>query len=228
MLDDTDPPARLFLPWLRRIAGRLGTGWSALILFGLALLLGVIAGAVWIKTHPAHPASVATGPVMTPDPIHPPLPTPSAGGVSTLPPPGAAPEAPPIEPAPSESVSAPESTDGDFDSDTTADAPSSAAAPTEASQTAGDSDPQVIERSQPEYPSDALQAHEEGKVQLQVKLDATGAIEEIRVTNSSGSHSLDRAAIDAARSWRYRPGRRNGEAAPGTADVSVDFSLGEH
>jgi len=230
MIDDTDPPDDSSLPWLSRTARRLGTGWSALILFGLALLLGLIAGAVWIKTHPAHPAAVAAGPAMTPDPTHPPLPAPSGTGVSTLPPPGVAPEAPPREPAPSASASAPESTD--MDSDSTADASSSSAAPAiasaEASSASEDSDAQVIERSQPEYPSDALQAHEEGDVQLQVKLDATGAIEEIRVAHSSGSHSLDRAAIDAARSWRYRPARHNGEAVSGTAEVSVDFSLGEH
>ncbi len=85
----------------------------------------------------------------------------------------------------------------------------------------------MIERRQPEYPSDALQAHEEGEVRLQISIDPLGNVEDVRIAHSSGANSLDRAAMDAARGWRYRPARRAGEAVSGALEVPVQFSLDE-
>jgi len=89
----------------------------------------------------------------------------------------------------------------------------------------GDSEAQVIERSEPNYPIASLNAREEGEVRLQVALDALGSVEDVRIIDSSGSNRLDRAAIESVRSWRFRPARHAGEAIAGMTNVSVNFRL---
>jgi len=84
---------------------------------------------------------------------------------------------------------------------------------------------QVIERSEPNYPIEALNAHEEGEVHLQVALDALGNVEDVRVASSSGSRQLDRAAMESVRSWHFRPARHAGEAVSSMIDVPVNFRI---
>lgn len=67
-----------------------------------------------------------------------------------------------------------------------------------------------VERSAPNYPSEALQAHEEGWVMLSFVISPTGGIEEPMVEDSSGVESLERAALRAVRKWRFSPAMRNG------------------
>jgi protein TonB len=40
-----------------------------------------------------------------------------------------------------------------------------------------------------------------------------------------GSRSLDRAASDAVRRWRFRPAVREGQAVAGTIQVPITFNL---
>jgi len=226
MIEDSDPPEhRSPESTLSRFRSALQprNAWFALILFGLALIAGLAASALWLRTHPTQSTTTASNAIATPDPTHPPLPVPMASGLSTLPPPATpAADAPRIEPASAASV--PDTTD--IASSSTAAIPeATASTPAEATAALDDSDPQVIDRSQPEYPSDALQAHMEGEVRLMVSLDALGAVEEIRIVTSSGSHSLDRAATDAVRSWHYRPARHAGAAVSGKIEVPVEFQL---
>jgi periplasmic protein TonB len=204
---------------------RPGKALFALVLFALALGLGCIVGALWLHSRPAQPAPAMTGSTPNPDPTHPPLPAPMTGGLSTLPPPATpAPDAPRIAVAASGSAASGTETDAVSNASVEPDEAASVAA----ASTDDNSDAQVIERRQPEYPSDALQAHEEGEVRLQISIDPLGKVEDVRIAHSSGSNSLDRAAIDAARGWRYRPARRAGEAVTGVVEVPVQFSLDEH
>lgn len=50
-----------------------------------------------------------------------------------------------------------------------------------------------------EYPGDAIELGEEGKVGIYFVLDRDGNVVEIGVTKSSGSPRLDKAAVDAVR-----------------------------
>ncbi len=75
------------------------------------------------------------------------------------------------------------------------------------------------------YPQQSLIKREQGTVLLRVLVNAHGAPEQVEVQRSSGSRHLDRAAIDAVKRWRFRPGTRNGVATAGWVVVPIDFRL---
>jgi protein TonB len=61
-------------------------------------------------------------------------------------------------------------------------------------------------------------------VVLQATISKTGSIENLRVM--SGPAMLTQSALDAVRSWRYRPYLLNGEPVEVETTVNVVFSLG--
>ncbi len=77
----------------------------------------------------------------------------------------------------------------------------------------------------PPYPPDAFAQRQEGRVLLQVHIDQRGRVEEISVAQSSGVASLDRAALETVRTWRFEPARRGGKAAASVVIVPVRFSI---
>lgn len=77
----------------------------------------------------------------------------------------------------------------------------------------------------PNYPREALAAGIEGRVMLRVTIEADGAVGAARVSTSSGSASLDDAALAAIRSWRFEPARRGGEAVPYEVIVPIRFAI---
>jgi periplasmic protein TonB len=82
----------------------------------------------------------------------------------------------------------------------------------------------AIFRSNPVYPSIALAAHVEGTVVLLATISKSGTIENLRV--ASGPAMLQQAAIDAVKTWRYRPYLLNGQPVEVETTVNVVFSLG--
>jgi protein TonB len=60
---------------------------------------------------------------------------------------------------------------------------------------------------------------------LQATISKTGLIENLRVI--SGPPMLQRAAVDAVRSWRYKPYLLNREPVEVETTVSVFFNLGQ-
>lgn len=79
--------------------------------------------------------------------------------------------------------------------------------------------PAILHRPAPTYPERARVRGEEGDVVVAVELDAEGMPRAVMVRRSSGSPSLDRAALAAVRRWRFSPGR------PGPTSVTVAFRL---
>lgn len=77
----------------------------------------------------------------------------------------------------------------------------------------------------PEYPSDARSRGRSGVVHLEVDVDADGRVEAVRVVESSGTRSLDRAAVRAISRWKFSPALRDGRAVSSTLHVPVRFSL---
>ena len=83
----------------------------------------------------------------------------------------------------------------------------------------------LLERTAPEYPAVAKAARVSGTVVLQATISKTGAIENLRVI--SGPPLLQDAAMDAVKTWRYRPYLLNGEPVEVETTVNVVFALGE-
>lgn len=79
----------------------------------------------------------------------------------------------------------------------------------------------------PRYPEDARERGAEGRVVLEVAVDATGRARAVRVVRSSGEDDLDAAALKAVRGWRFKPARRGGLPVAGTATVPIRFRLVE-
>jgi protein TonB len=77
----------------------------------------------------------------------------------------------------------------------------------------------------PPYPRLARKLGHEGVVQLEALISVAGRVDDLRIAASSGHESLDAAALEAVRSWRFSAGRRNGQPVAMRIRVPVRFSL---
>jgi protein TonB len=75
------------------------------------------------------------------------------------------------------------------------------------------------------YPHDSLKAREQGTVMLLVLVGVDGKVEDIRVEKSSGYARLDRAALNAVRTWSFNPASHGGVAQRAWAKVPISFTL---
>jgi TonB family protein len=76
--------------------------------------------------------------------------------------------------------------------------------------------------AKPIMPADAQQAGIRGVVILEIVVGADGTVTSARVLRSI-LPSLDRAAIDAVKQWRYEPTQLNGQPVPVIMTVTVAF-----
>ncbi len=79
--------------------------------------------------------------------------------------------------------------------------------------------------SAPTYPAISRRMGEEGKLMLRVELDEKGHIDQARVIDSSGYDRLDKAALEAVKSWQCRPSIRNGQPVRAVALQPFNFVL---
>jgi protein TonB len=81
----------------------------------------------------------------------------------------------------------------------------------------------IIEKRMPVYPPIAKATGTSGTVTLAAIISKTGTIENLHVI--SGSMMLQQAALDAVRTWRYRPYLLDGQPVEVETTVSVIFTL---
>lgn len=77
----------------------------------------------------------------------------------------------------------------------------------------------------PRYPLAARRNGDEGTVMLRVLVTVDGAAARVELDRSSGSASLDSAALDAVRSWRFVPARRGSQNVEDWVRVPVVFRI---
>jgi protein TonB len=82
----------------------------------------------------------------------------------------------------------------------------------------------VLLKTTPIYPPIAKAARVQGTVVLQATISKTGAIENLKVV--SGPAMLQQAALEAVRTWRYKPYLLNNEPVEVETTVNVIFTLG--
>lgn len=75
------------------------------------------------------------------------------------------------------------------------------------------------------YPTDSERRGDQGTVVLVVQVDAAGEVRDVEMVTSSGFRPLDAAAIEAARSWRFRPAERDGQPVASTVRAPVTFRI---
>ncbi|MFZ0743422.1 MAG: energy transducer TonB [Terracidiphilus sp.] len=82
----------------------------------------------------------------------------------------------------------------------------------------------LIDKTLPVYPPIAKAAGMQGTVVLQATISKSGTIENLRVI--SGPEMLQQAALDAVKTWRYRPYLLNGQPVEVETTVNVVFTMG--
>ena len=85
--------------------------------------------------------------------------------------------------------------------------------------------PEMIFQADPPYPRLAKQAGLEGTVYVQTLVDKEGNVREARVQRSSGTASLDDAAVKAAKDCKFKPGIQNGQPVFCWVSFKYDFKL---
>ena len=88
-------------------------------------------------------------------------------------------------------------------------------------------DPVPIAKVQPDYPAEAIRNSESGKVVVRIEVGPDGVPSDVSIARSSRSRVLDRAAMQAARRWRFRAAQENGRAVAGWVEVPFQFNLDE-
>ncbi|MGD1063444.1 MAG: energy transducer TonB [Terracidiphilus sp.] len=81
----------------------------------------------------------------------------------------------------------------------------------------------LLQKTQPIYPPIARAARVSGTVVLQATISKAGTVEELRVV--SGPPMLQRAALDAVKTWRYKPYTVNNEPVEVETTVNLIFTL---
>jgi protein TonB len=77
----------------------------------------------------------------------------------------------------------------------------------------------------PRYPISARRRGEQGTVTLRVLVARDGAPVRVSLETTSGSGSLDEAALEAVRNWRFVPARQGGQAVEAWVLVPIVFKL---
>jgi TonB family protein len=84
--------------------------------------------------------------------------------------------------------------------------------------------PTLKEHGTAVYPPEALAKRLEGAVGLEVDLDASGRVVDVRVVSPAG-HGFDEAAVEVARHFAFEPARRRGVPVASTARFTYEFHL---
>jgi TonB family protein len=89
---------------------------------------------------------------------------------------------------------------------------------------AGITPPQAIYSPDPEYSEEARKAKFQGTVVLWVMIGADGRVHDIKLKSPVGL-GLDQKAIDAVKTWRFEPARKNGQPLDVASLIEVNFRL---
>jgi len=82
----------------------------------------------------------------------------------------------------------------------------------------------IVSRATPRYPKSARRNKQEGHVVITVTVNASGKVSSSQITRSSNISSLDRAALTAARKFRFQPAR-NGLGQPVAVKTAIPFTF---
>ena len=85
--------------------------------------------------------------------------------------------------------------------------------------------PDYLKIPKPEYPPAARRDRKQGTVLLRVHVTEHGRPDRVEVLRSSGSSTLDDAAIRAVHDWEFTPAQMRDEAVESEIDFPIQFKL---
>lgn len=77
----------------------------------------------------------------------------------------------------------------------------------------------------PPYPDSARRMRREGRVVLRLSVSASGDVEAVEITQSSGFAALDQSATMTVRRWRFVPEKPGGRTTASVITIPIAFSL---
>ena len=77
---------------------------------------------------------------------------------------------------------------------------------------------------QPEYTAEAKKAKIKGQVLLQIIVNSTGEVTDVKVMRSLDK-GLDERAVEAVRTWTFDPATRDGKTVAVETAVEITFNL---
>lgn len=86
-------------------------------------------------------------------------------------------------------------------------------------------DADYLQNPAPVYPALSRRVGEQGRVLLRVVVGPDGTPQSVELRQSSGSHRLDEAALEAVRRWRFIPARQGNTPVAAAVIVPIVFSL---
>lgn len=84
--------------------------------------------------------------------------------------------------------------------------------------------PEVIVRTEPRYTELGRKARVEGVVILRAVIDERGYVTDVRILRGQPM-GLDQAAVDAVRTWRFKPATLHGQPVKVYFNLTVNFTL---
>lgn len=86
--------------------------------------------------------------------------------------------------------------------------------------------PAVVSYVEPDYPGRAMLDGTSGVVQVRITVNASGGVDAVSVSGSSGSAALDRAAVEAVYRWTFSPALDTyGQPMACTIYLPVNFKI---
>lgn len=77
----------------------------------------------------------------------------------------------------------------------------------------------------PLYPKHEKRLSREGKVTVRVSIDENGSVTGVSVIEESRYQGFNRAAVQAARKWKFTPATRGGVAVDSETDIEIVFRM---
>ena len=88
----------------------------------------------------------------------------------------------------------------------------------------GVSAPRAIYSPDPEYSEEARKAKYQGDVILWVVIGPDGRVHDVKVARTLGL-GLDEKAVEAVKTWRFEPARKDGQPVAVQLNIDVTFHL---
>ena len=86
--------------------------------------------------------------------------------------------------------------------------------------------PRLLREVKPQYTADAMRAKIQGTAVLDCVVTAEGTVGECQIVRSlDSSFGLDQKAVEAAKQWRFVPGKRQGQPVPVLVTIELTFTL---
>jgi TonB family protein len=86
--------------------------------------------------------------------------------------------------------------------------------------------PIVLTESKPGYTREAMQQGIQGSVFMAVVVLSSGDVGDVRVTQSlDAEYGLDQEAVKAAKTWKFKPGMKDGEPVDVEVTIQMTFTL---